>query len=339
MHVFIYEWITGGGLVEQAGRLPESLLAEGAAMTAAVAEDFLALDDCRVTRLADPRVSHQRLAGETIVEVHGEQERRAEFAAAAAAADYTLLIAPEFDHILARAFRAAREVSATILGGSADLIRVASCKQSTSERLLAAGVPTPEAVLLEADAERLPRDFAYPGVLKPLDGAGSQHTYLVEGPLDEPPPYPWPRRLERYVPGRAASVAAICGPGGYAMLPPCWQRQSVDGRFTYLGGATIDERPLAERARQLAGQALAALPPATGFVGVDLVLGNAPAGDAVIEVNPRLTTSYVGLREVVAENLAAAMIAARHGDVPECLAVRDGVEFTLAGVVASAAKP
>jgi predicted ATP-grasp superfamily ATP-dependent carboligase len=57
------------------------------------------------------------------------------------------------------------------------------------------------------------------------------------------------------------------------------------------------------------------LAPTVGYVGVDLVLGEADDGkdDVVIEVNPRLTTSYVGLRRLVCGNLAAAMLAAARG--------------------------
>ena len=51
-----------------------------------------------------------------------------------------------------------------------------------------------------------------------------------------------------------------------------------------------------------------ALPHPRGFLGVDLVLGDEPSGDYAIEVNPRLTTSYVGLRALCRENLAGAMI-------------------------------
>jgi predicted ATP-grasp superfamily ATP-dependent carboligase len=52
-----------------------------------------------------------------------------------------------------------------------------------------------------------------------------------------------------------------------------------------------------------------------GFVGVDLVLGREPDGseDVVIEVNPRLTTSYVGLRAATRANLASAMWDAAEG--------------------------
>jgi predicted ATP-grasp superfamily ATP-dependent carboligase len=73
--------------------------------------------------------------------------------------------------------------------------------------------------------------------------------------------------------------------------------------------------PLTRRAQRLAVAAVAALPPTVGYVGVDLVLGEADDGrdDVVIEVNPRLTTSYVGLRRLVRGNLAAAMLAAARG--------------------------
>jgi hypothetical protein len=57
------------------------------------------------------------------------------------------------------------------------------------------------------------------------------------------------------------------------------------------------------------------MPPATGYVGVDLVLGRDPHGgeDAVIEINPRLTTSYVGLRAATEGNLAEAMYQQSRG--------------------------
>ena len=44
MHIFLYEWVTGGGLVEEPGPLPASLLTEGAAMLSALATDFSAID-------------------------------------------------------------------------------------------------------------------------------------------------------------------------------------------------------------------------------------------------------------------------------------------------------
>jgi predicted ATP-grasp superfamily ATP-dependent carboligase len=70
-----------------------------------------------------------------------------------------------------------------------------------------------------------------------------------------------------------------------------------------------------------------------GYIGVDLVLGADPDGqdDHVIEINPRLTTSYVGLRALSRNNLAAAMLVVAEGREP-ALSWHDGVvEFSADG--------
>jgi predicted ATP-grasp superfamily ATP-dependent carboligase len=75
--------------------------------------------------------------------------------------------------------------------------------------------------------------------------------------------------------------------------------------------------------------ALAALPPANGYVGIDLILGDATDGsqDVVIEINPRLTTSYVALRQHYRTNLAAAMLQVIAGQPCELEIAQDVVSF------------
>ena len=135
--------------------------------------------------------------------------------------------------------------------------------------------------------------------------------------------------------GTPVSVAAICGPHGYTLLPPCSQRISDTGDFAYLGGACPIATPLAERANRLAERTLRAFRRPTGYVGVDMVLGedHSGAGDVVIEVNPRLTTSYVGLRRIVRENLAGAMLSAVRGEHIELSTYPHRVEFSADGKV------
>jgi predicted ATP-grasp superfamily ATP-dependent carboligase len=335
MHIFLYEWITGGGLAEETGSLPASLLAEGSAMISALAADFAAIPDARVTVLRDLRLDHLPLPGCEVVEIDSATSWREEFEARAEAADHTLVIAPEFDGILRGTLERLAGAGGRSLNAPVEFVTIASDKHRTAARLAAAGVPAPLGRVLEADAERLPTDFEYPAVLKPLDGAGSQHTLLIHGAGDEPEPYPWPRRLERFIPGRPASVAALCGPTGRVLLPPCWQTLSDDGRFTYRGGALIRESALAARARALAAHVLDAMPPAHGYVGVDLVLGNNPDGadDVAIEVNPRLTTSYVGLRAALRQNLADALVRVARGEGVELPSPDPAIEFTAAGAV------
>jgi predicted ATP-grasp superfamily ATP-dependent carboligase len=90
---------------------------------------------------------------------------------------------------------------------------------------------------------------------------------------------------------------------------------SQDGRFTYLGGRVPLPHPLARRAETLALNIGAALLPFRGYLGLDMVLGLAEDGsdDVCIEINPRLTTSYVGLRQMYEENLALAMLRTAAG--------------------------
>lgn len=335
MHIFLYEWITGGGLVEEPSPLPESLLIEGRAMLTALAADFDAIPDTQVTVLWDARLDAFSQHRCRAIEVHSREDHLAEFTRLAAEADHMIVVAPEFDGILAGTVNLARNSSAKLVAASDEFIRIASNKQLTAERLSAANVPVPEAMLVAAEEERLPREFPYPAVIKPLDGAGSQHTFLLTSRFDEPPPYPWPRRLERYVPGIAASVAFLCGPQGHVPLPACRQHLTDDGRLGYLGGSLLWETDFAARATELADRALAAMPRAAGYVGVDLVLGEATDGnqDAVIEINPRLTTSYVGLRAMTHDNLAHAMLETTAGRevVPQFRL--DPLEFSANGAV------
>jgi predicted ATP-grasp superfamily ATP-dependent carboligase len=334
MHIFVYEWATGGGLVEEPGSPPVSLLREGAAMIAALAADLVKIPDCQVSALRDPRMLHLALPRCNVVDVVSKYSHRDEFERLSSEADATILIAPEFDGILRAAAQCVVDCRGKLLSPSSEFIRVAANKQRTCEVLAAASVPVPQGTVIAPDGP-LPENVDYPAVLKPIDGAGSQDAYIVSGPHDSPPAYAWPRRLERYVPGLPASVAFLCGPSWRVALLPCRQRISDDGRLRYLGGELPLAAGLAERASNLADKALAALPPTTGYVGVDLVLGRDPHGneDAVIEVNPRLTTSYVGLRAAARSNLAEAMWLVAEGQTPSIDFDTRPLEFDPAGNV------
>jgi predicted ATP-grasp superfamily ATP-dependent carboligase len=76
------------------------------------------------------------------------------------------------------------------------------------------------------------------------------------------------------------------------------------------------------------------MPPSRGFVGVDLVLGHASDGseDVVIEINPRVTTSYVGLRRALEQNLAELMLDVVQGTAVEVSRV-NSVQFQADGTV------
>jgi predicted ATP-grasp superfamily ATP-dependent carboligase len=147
--------------------------------------------------------------------------------------------------------------------------------------------------------------------------------------------------LQRFVPGQATSVVFLIGPKQRLSLLPASQNLSDHGRFHYRGGTVPLPAELADRACRLAKQAIEQIPGLLGYVGVDLVLGSASDGsqDSVIEINPRLTTSYIGLRALAETNLAEALLSVVVGS-QTALKWRSGqVHFCTDGkVVASAPK-
>ncbi len=275
----------------------------------------------------------EALAGVTQHLVGSAEDERRLLIRLAGEADATVLIAPEFDGLLLERVRAVERAGGRLLSPSSQLVALASDKHATAEHLARHDVPVPRGVALEP-GEPLPRAFDYPAVLKPRDGAGSLGIEWIARFSAGHTNGARAARLERYYPGVAASVACLCGPAGAVPLEPCRQELAGPGDFTYLGGSLPIEPELASRARRLAQRAAATLPGATGYVGFDLVLGPDPAGsgDVVVEVNPPLTTSYLGLQALCGVNLAATMFAVAAGREVALCWNQGHVCFTSAGL-------
>jgi predicted ATP-grasp superfamily ATP-dependent carboligase len=297
MRVFVYEYFCAAG----GGPDRAALQAEGRAMLSAVREDLERVPEVQAV---------------TLPPVAPEAEERA-FRALARDADWSLVVAPECDGLLAQRCRWAEEEGGRLLGPSSAAVRLTGDKLELARHLLARGVPTPPSEPWPGASP----PFAFPLVCKPRHGAGSQATFIVRDGRElarcvEPARAEgWEGEMivQPFAPGRAVSVAFLTGPAGGVALPAAEQVLS-EGRFHYQGGRLPLPDDLKERSQRLAGLAVATVAGLCGYVGVDLVLGEAAdGGDRVIEINPRLTTSYVGLRALARFNLAEALLAAAAG--------------------------
>ena len=77
--------------------------------------------------------------------------------------------------------------------------------------------------------------------------------------------------------------------------------------------------------QQLAERACRAVPGLTGYVGCDIVLPH--GGEPVlIEINPRLTSSYLGYRQLTDDNIPARLLDANS---PPLRWKSDPVTFTV----------
>ena len=318
MRIFLYEFLTGGGCWSLGDDPPSgSLLAEGIAMRDALAADLAAAPDIDAIhllhdqRLPSLELSHKlqfHLADEfadaliTIEKLAGHKPP-------------AILIAPEFSGILQTLAQSVEKSGGKLLSPCSEIVAICSDKQRTSEHLFWSRheVPTPRGISFSL---RPPLELApllLPAVLKPNDGCGSQGVQMIESvkelaAADFGSATVW--RLENYHVGTHVSVGVLTGTLGVIPLQPCLQRLSDDGRFTYLGGSTPIPEHLVERAKRLAKAAAESLSFCRGYLGIDMVLGSAENGsqDVVIEINPRLTTSYLVLRQACEQNLAEAML-------------------------------
>ena len=290
MRIFLYECICAGGLGRE---VPASLRHQGHAMLEAIVWDF------------------QRLGGIEVVTLFDEERR---FAESAASCNWTLVIAPEFDDLLRSRSQTVLDVGGRLLGSLPEAIHRTADKLETARIWRRRGVTHPR-------TEPACADVAAPCVLKPRHGAGSQATFLVRDSREreslwEAARKEWPHGdfiVQQYVVGQPASVALLIGNSRTIPLLPAWQHLSGDGRFHYEGGSLPLSEPLASRAVNLALQAVADIDGLRGYVGVDLVLGDG-GDDYAIEINPRLTTSYLGLRRLCRQNLAELILRMARGE-------------------------
>lgn len=301
MRIFIYECVSAGGL---GPIVPPSLLREGRAMLDAVVADFRRLPGIEVVTIPD----------ETLCDA---------FSTAAARCDWTLVIAPEVDGLLRSRCQAVLDAGGRLLGSQPGAIGLTADKLATAEFWQERGVPHPRTQALDATHIA---SFPPPWVMKPRCGAGSQATFLIRHQDDAmrvwaPAFQECPDEefiVQQYVRGQAASVSLLIGAKQTLALMPTRQHLSHDSRFRYLGGSLPLPESLANRAARLVLQAVAGIDGLHGYVGVDLILGD-DGLDFAIEINPRLTTSYIGLRQLCRENIAEVMLKIVQGETVQTL--------------------
>ncbi len=285
--------------------LPESLAAEGRAMRRALAADFAAAlgSKTRVVVALDSRLPFED-GPWTVIRLEPDPGLD-QIKEIAGRVDYTLVVAPETMGALERVTLAIGETATRPLGSSAEAVALTADKAALGRWFERHGIPTPPSRVVEP-ARGLPANWTYPAVLKPIDGAGSVDTLRI----DDPNRLPDGARglaaglLQPLVAGEAKSAVFLISPArGARLLAIGGQRIEVrEGQFIYRGGALPTPCP---EAAAILTRAVEAVPGLCGFIGVDF-LWDADRGEAIVlEINPRPTTSCVGLCHVLSPGLLA----------------------------------
>lgn len=227
--------------------------------------------------------------------------------------DATWPIAPETGGILEAISRRVLRAGRTLLGSSPEAVHVAASKLTTARSLQRAGVP----VVPTFRPDEQPEPAGHRWIVKPDDGCGCEDVRVfpelgvavgwIASRVD-------PQRfvLQPYVPGEPLSLSALASDGIALLLSVNRQRIAVhEGSFLYQGSVVNALPDTDDRFQRLAQDIVAAIPGLWGYFGVDLILSR--DGPLVVDVNPRLTTSYSGLRRGLGINPASMVLTALRG--------------------------
>ncbi len=326
--VLIYEFFSGGGF--PTGPVHYGLATEALGMLWALLKDFRHMSVRTVTAL-DSRLEHHipglnrktLPADEVIHAVPGGH--LSAYLSLLERSDAALIIAPETNGILSELTLHAERAGKILLSSSASAIALAGDKAVCSRIFDQAKLPNPETRVASFDsALQIAGQMGYPLVIKPIDGVGSEGVFKAANKSDLASILPTIRRttsherilLQSFVDGIPVSASLLAAKGKALPLSLNYQLVDAGSPFQYQGSQVPFHHQASRRALELACAAVSAIPGLMGYVGVDLILKGEHA--QLIEINPRLTTSYIGLRQVSQANLAQAIWSVcKKGVLPE----------------------
>lgn len=322
MKLLVYEHVSGGGY---SGRpVDKGVLAEGFGMLRSLTADFKAAGN-EVTVLLDSRLSklNPPLAADTIISISKAQEPTKVLASAGKTFDATYLIAPETGQTLKNIVQLAEQTGQPTINCMSNAVAQVSNKEVLYEALQRRGVRVPKTQSFDAKATpedvlaAIRRLFSYPVVFKPADGVSCgglslvQEDSQIEVAVEKAKAASGDKRFiaQEFVRGEAASVSLLTSGEEASAISLNKQNISLAPpqlNSSYEGGEVPFQHPLEAEAFKTAEQVASSFTGLRGYVGVDLVLAEKTV--YVLDVNPRLTTSYVGLSKVAGFNVADAMI-------------------------------
>jgi len=217
-------------------------------------------------------------------------------------------IAPESGDVLARMSDMAILYHKRLLGSSPQAVRDAASKFKTNSVLAIAGIPVVPTCRASIDMQL----DGGPWVVKPDDGIGCEdsrlfqeatamRSWLAEGDRRQS------HVVQPYIAGVPASISMVCKEGRGWLLS-C-NRQLIDmenNQFRYHGSVLNGMRERWDEFELIAQAVAKALPGLAGYVGIDVMV-NGPE-ILVLEINPRLTTSYAGLHRASGCNPARLVV-------------------------------
>jgi len=302
MDILIFEYITGGGMIEKT--LPPSLAQEGEMMLSAVVRDFEVLPHHNVSVLRDSRLKATKISNNDIVINSGDNYIEC-IEALVQHIGALLIIAPETDGILTSLCERFSNHDYMLLNSNIESIKLASNKYETYKYLQdydIAQIPT--FLPFEIDAIK-----ASQFVMKPVDGVGCENMSLLSNRTELKAAVAQDKSgqfiVQPYINGTHASLNLICWNGECLLLSCNEQCMKVENEGFELVKCQVnafDKNNFKKFCKIL----VSSLPSLQGYIGVDILITE--KNILLVEINPRLTTSYAGLSSALGVNPAEMIL-------------------------------
>ncbi len=314
MKILVFEYICGGGLAGQA--LPESLLAEGSMMLQALVDDLKSLAHLDLLLPLDQRCKDLSLpANAQIITIGHGSNALSLLPGLIAGCDAVWLIAPETDGLLAAIAGMVITQGKILLSPPPQAVALCADKLATFQVLESRQIPVAETRLLTASTQ----PFSCPCVIKPQDGIGcqggmvaanSKEFQLAVASLEPNIKY----ITQPFYTGQAVSLSCLFRRGqGWLLCCNQQQIEIVNSRFSLRACLVNIESMYRDFYRNLVERIAIAIPDLWGYIGIDII-ETADGGPLVLEINPRLTTSYAGIRQATGINVAEQVLALLHSE-------------------------
>jgi predicted ATP-grasp superfamily ATP-dependent carboligase len=318
LKLLVFEYINGGGCAGH--ELSTSLQREGALMLQTLLNELKSLKQVQLTITLDRRCHAIELPEDC--EVFWVDETTSlmdSLRSLLSACDAFWPIAPESDGILTELAHLAEDCQVPMLLSDAATVALCSDKRATYQALLAANLLVVETRLLVDCLHGPPFETL---VVKPIDGVSCVDSRIIENSMDY---LAWIHSLRNpeayvvqpFVAGEAKSWSALFK-AGRAWLLSCNRQQVVinDHGFSLQACEVNVDRPWPEHYQAIIDKVALALPGLWGYVGIDFI-DTQSQGPMILEINPRLTTSYVGLGRSMVLNVAEQVLGLR--DAEPCI--------------------
>lgn len=312
MNILVFEYITGGGFNQQI--LPASLLREGQLMLNSLLDNLRELTEITTVVMLDQRaeslINSQYINTAIINAKHNTWQ---EFNRLVHKTDAVWLIAPEFDKILQNLCQIVSDANKLLLTSPADAVAITANKWLTYLRLkqyaittVATALLTP--LLIKEELDELAKEW----LIKPIDGVGCRETYIIHDWH-----YLQHLRLKEndyiiqpHIQGKKTSLSCLFKQGQAYLICVNEQHFHIINNSYHLKAIQVNTSNNTADYSALLADIARAFPTLWGYVGIDLI--ETDQKTFVLEINPRLTSSFIAITQATGINIAEAVLNLIH---------------------------